>query len=88
MVHMAKSKNKRRRRQTASPARPARRKRAMVLSFHNYTLMAIGVLAIVTGFALMRIENEVDGFVSLYVAPVIILGGYLEIIYAILARKR
>ena len=60
----------------------------MVLSFHNYTLMAIGVLAIVTGFALMRIENEVDGFVSLYVAPVIILGGYLEIIYAILARKR
>lgn len=85
---MAKSKNKRRRRQTASTARPARRKRSMVLSFHNYTLMAIGVLAIVTGFALMRIENEVDGFVSLYVAPVIILGGYLEIIYAILARKR
>ena len=60
----------------------------MVLSFHNYTLMAIGVLAIITGYALMRIDNEVDGFMSLYIAPLIILGGYIEIIYAILARKR
>ncbi|MDE2731282.1 MAG: DUF3098 domain-containing protein [Bacteroidota bacterium] len=60
----------------------------MVLSLHNYTLIAIGVLAIITGYALMRIDNEVDGFISLYIAPLIILGGYLEIIYAILARKR
>lgn len=32
----------------------------------------------------MRIENEFQGFISLYVAPLLILGGYLEIIYAIL----
>ena len=60
----------------------------MVLSAHNYTIMAIGVMAIVVGYALMRIENEVDGVMSLYFAPLIILGGYLSIIYAILARKR
>jgi len=34
----------------------------------------------------MRLENEMDGILSLYVAPLLILGGYLEIIYAILWR--
>ncbi len=58
----------------------------MILSTHNYVLIAIGVLAIVVGYAVMRLENEVDGFLSLYVAPLLILGGYLEIIYAILWR--
>ena len=46
--------------------------------------MVLGVALIVVGFAIMRMENEVDGFISLYVAPLLILGGYLEIIYAIL----
>lgn len=50
----------------------------------NYVLMIAGVLAVVLGYALMGIENELNGFISLYLAPVIILGGYLEIIYAIL----
>ena len=54
----------------------------------NYLLMLVGVLAIVVGYAIMRIENEVDGFISLYVAPLLILGGYLEIIYAILWRPK
>lgn len=48
--------------------------------------MIAGVLAVVVGYALMAIENELYGFISLYVAPLIILGGYLEIIYAILWR--
>ena len=60
----------------------------MVLSSRNYQLMMLGVALVVIGYAMMRIENEVDGFISLYVAPLIILGGYLEIIYAILWRPR
>ena len=36
----------------------------------------------------MRVDNQIDGFISLYVAPLLLLGGYLEIIYAILARPR
>ncbi len=60
----------------------------MLFKSANYLLMALGVLAIVVGFAIMRIENEVDGFISLYVAPLMILGGYLEIIFAILWRPK
>ena len=58
----------------------------MILSPHNYMLIALGVLAIVIGYAVMRLENQVDGVLSLYIAPILILGGYLEIIYAILWR--
>lgn len=50
--------------------------------------MMLGVALVVIGYAMMRIENEVDGFISLYLAPLIILGGYLEIIYAILWRPK
>ncbi len=50
--------------------------------------MLAGLCVIVIGFALMRIENEVHGFISIYIAPVLILGGYLEIIYAIMARPQ
>ncbi|MCY3628621.1 MAG: hypothetical protein OXI05_03390 [Bacteroidota bacterium] len=69
------------------PRRRRVKKRSMILSTHNYVLVALGVLAIVLGYAIMRLENEVDGFLSLYVAPLLILGGYLEIIYAILWRN-
>ena len=57
----------------------------MVFSRRNYILILIGVAAVVVGYVMMRMENEVDGVISLYVAPLIILAGYLEIIYAILA---
>ena len=60
----------------------------MVFSSRNYQLMILGVALVVIGYTMMRIENEVDGIISLYVAPLIILGGYLEIIYAILWRPK
>lgn len=59
---------------------------ALIFQRRNYVLMIIGVLCVVVGYALMRIENEFQGFISLYVAPLIILAGYAEIIYAILWR--
>lgn len=58
----------------------------MLFTQHNYALLLLGILAIVVGYAAMRIENEVDGTISLYIAPLVILAGYLEIIYAILWR--
>ncbi len=61
----------------------ATRKPQMPFGKRNYILLAIGMLLIVTGYTIMRIENEVDGFVSLYVAPIILIAGYLEIIYAV-----
>ncbi len=60
----------------------------MLFDRQNYVLLLLGVLAVVIGYAAMRIENEVDGFISLYVAPLLILGGYLEIVYAILRRPK
>jgi uncharacterized membrane protein HdeD (DUF308 family) len=58
----------------------------MVLQGRNYWLMLIGLALVVAGYVIMRMENEVEGFISLYVAPLMILGGYLEIIFAILWR--
>ena len=59
----------------------------MVFSRRNYVLLIIGVLVVLAGYILMRVDNQVDGFLSLYIAPLLILGGYLEIIYAILFRE-
>jgi uncharacterized membrane protein HdeD (DUF308 family) len=72
----------------AKSPRPKRRGETMVFDRRNYMLVSLGVAAIVVGFAIMRIENAVDGFLSLYVAPLLLLGGYLEIIYAILWRPK
>jgi len=60
----------------------------MVFSRRNYVLLIVGVLVILLGYTLMRIDNQVDGFISLDVAPLMILGGYLEIMYAILWRPK
>ena len=60
----------------------------MVFASRNYQLLLLGVALIIIGYTIMRMENEVDGLISLYVAPLIILGGYLEIIYAILWRPK
>ncbi len=60
----------------------------MVFTRRNYILMVVGVALIVVGYIIMRVDNQVDGFVSLYLAPLIILGGYLEIIYAILWQPK
>jgi len=60
----------------------------MPFSRKNYVLLAIGAAAITLGYVIMRMENEVDGFISLYVAPIILLFGYLEIIYAIWWREK
>jgi len=36
----------------------------------------------------MRLENEVYGFISLYVAPIVIISGYGTVIAAILTRRK
>ena len=60
----------------------------MVFSRANYLLLLLGLLIIVIGYVVMRMENEVDGFISLYIAPILILGGYLEIMYAIFYQSK
>ncbi len=81
---MARPRTQRRTRRVRSGARAG----ALVFVRKNYLLLIVGVLLVVFGYVIMALENEVDGFISLYVAPIIILAGYLEIIYAILWRPR
>lgn len=69
-------------------ARPTRQRGVMVFTRTNYLLLLLGLALVVVGYVIMRWENEVDGFISLYIAPLMILGGYLEIIWAIMWRPK
>lgn len=68
--------------------RQTRRNAEMVFSRRNYQLLLLGVAVVVVGYVIMRLDNQVEGFLSLYLAPLLILGGYLEIVYAILWRPK
>lgn len=60
---------------------------SMVFNALNYKLLAIGFLLVVAGFSAMYIENEVSGFISLYVSPIVIMAGYVTVIFAIMKRS-
>lgn len=68
-------------------SRTPRQPSTPVFETRNYVLLAIGVAMVAIGFAIMRLENEFLGTISLYVAPLLILSGYAEVIYAILWRS-
>ena len=71
--------NKRRRQSSKKP---------MIFSSWNYKVLAIGLLLVVVGFSAMYIENEVEGFISLFISPIVIMAGYLTVIVAILKHDR
>lgn len=59
------------------------------LTRKNYLLLGVGALLILVGFVLMSTEGFIDATqfsLSLYVSPVLIVGGFIWIIYAILAK--
>lgn len=70
-----------RRRTTATGGTP-------VFTRQNYILLAACVGLIVVAYAMMRAENEVDGVISLFVSPILLLIGYLGVVPAILWRPR
>jgi len=83
-LNMAGNQRRRQGRRTSRRRKPD----GMLFTQRNYQLLLLGVALIIAGYVVMRVDNQVDGFLSLYVAPLIILGGYLEIIYAILWRPK
>lgn len=52
----------------------------------NYLLLAGCVGLVALGYTIMRMDNTINGFISLYVAPLILLAGYLGVVYAIMKR--
>ena len=56
----------------------------MVFARQNYRLLVGSILLVIVGFTTMRIENEVDGLLSLYISPILLFLGYVGVIFAIL----
>ncbi len=57
----------------------------------NYILLAVGVAIIILGFFLMSLDDFVDATkfsVSLYIAPIVVISGFAEIIYAIMYKPK
>lgn len=48
--------------------------------------MGLCVFLLVLGYSLMRFENEVDGWISLWLSPVLLFIGYAGVIFAIVWR--
>jgi hypothetical protein len=69
-----------------SAKRKKRTQKPMAFQALNYKILGVGVLLIVIGFTIMRLENEVYGFISLYISPVVIMAGYVVVALAILKR--
>ena len=70
---------------TAAPARVAR----MPFERQNYVILLGAIALIVAGYAVMLVDNAtnanpVDSTLSLTVAPLLLLAGYLGVGYAIL----
>ena len=60
----------------------------MLFSPWNYKVLAVGLLLVITGFTAMYLENEVHGVISLYLSPILIMSGYIVIIFAIMKHDR
>ena len=55
----------------------------------NYQWMIIGLVILVLGFVIMSIDNEPYGlgFLGITLGPIIVMGGFIIEIYAILYRS-
>lgn len=60
----------------------------MFFSSFNYKLIGIAIVLIIVGFLAMYMENEIDGFISLFISPILIMAGYVIVIFAILKHNR
>jgi hypothetical protein len=60
----------------------------MVFTKKNYILLGISIGIILLGFILMSSDKDTYGFLSLSIAPLIILAGFTFVFYAILYRDK
>ncbi|MDZ7805663.1 MAG: hypothetical protein U5K71_00940 [Gracilimonas sp.] len=60
----------------------------MFFSAYNYKMIGFAILLIIGGFTAMYLENEVNGFISLFVSPIVIMAGFVLVIFAIMKHDR
>lgn len=57
-----------------------------ILTAKNYQLLGLAVVLLVVAYTGMYIENEFLGTYSLFVAPILLIAGYLLVGFAIMKR--
>ncbi len=50
----------------------------------NYQIMVVGLVVLALGFTLMAVDKQQFGTLGLTIAPIVILGGFVTEIFAIL----
>ena len=60
----------------------------MPLEAINYLMIAFGALVIAGSYWGMYLEKSVDGWFSLFISPVTLVGAYVWIIFAVLYRPK
>jgi polyferredoxin len=63
-------------------------KEPMFFSSYNYKMIGIAIFLIVAGFTAMYLENEFKGFISLFISPIVIMAGYIMVVFAIMKHDR
>ena len=69
-------------------SRSAHLKGPMLFGRTNYLLLGISIALLIVGYSAMAIDNQVRSFVSLYFAPIVLMTGYLLVIFAIFYRPK
>jgi fatty acid desaturase len=55
-----------------------------VFTTKNYQILGIAIALLAIGFGGMYLENEFTGWFSLYISPLLIVGGFITVVFAIL----
>ncbi len=74
---------------SASRARKDQTPAVLPFGRMNYILLVVGIAIIGFGFLLMSMDDFIDATqfsVSLYIAPFVVVAGFVEIIYAIMYK--
>jgi hypothetical protein len=59
----------------------------MPLKRENYVFLGYGIAGILISYVLMIVDNNVDGFISITLCPILLVASYAWIVFAILYRK-
>lgn len=60
----------------------------LLFSSYNYKILGVGILLVIIGFTAMYLENEVEGFISLFISPILIVAGYITVLFSIILHAK
>lgn len=60
---------------------------SLIFGPKNYKLLGVAVLLLGAGFGGMYLENEFLGFFSLYISPILLVAGFITVVFAIMIKN-